>query len=590
MRIRSPDKAKPRFEFRPLYPVFDECRRIDEGHGQLINVSWVARSIQSALKKETYNDQIVCVMVPARELIKSMRPGEPKIYRAYAAQFSTYDCKEPLIVVRKVRTRSEGFDPNTCEILNGKARAVRAAGKGISLPVVIISRARARIWGLPTWARVLGTDSPLPILSRGKPGGSKQRRHKSRSGSSSISKPIISKRTEKAQSATIGGRVAHPTAGGLVLSSDCEARERARWMLNLRKKNPRGLISVFPETNSAGPSTQRYYEICLLILLYKILNEIREDFLASTGIDYNQVQILRQSEWVEPHYELLKSLLIPPSIAKSADKSVLSKGVLDLVRRANVAFENAGPDWASPLSERLLLVGATYKPDAVDKKSEKKAVVRQHLLDLLDWTLRALFRSKHWRIGANSIERLDTHGHFHKADKHDPTTDILPSSRISHEAVGSSRFQALTDLDVEQLLILAMHARFNPFLIWHDLRWAAPLGHWAMAVADLDAGRETHIAVWMAELYEEQRRRKFRHRNHFTGPATMIVHWLHWVCDADKNFSKNIAAICEEVIDDFPERSGQLLTMEGCPQGSTTVRSQRLSYQENWALEATLFA
>ena len=224
------------------------------------------------------------------------------------------------------------------------------------------------------------------------------------------------------------------------------------------------------------------------------------------------------------------------------------------------------------------------------KGREKQTVLRQHHLDLLDWTLRALFRAKHWRIGCNSIERLDTHGHFHKADEHDSTTDISPIARISHETVGSARFQALTDLDLEPLLILAMHARFNPFLVWHDLRWAVPLGHWAMAIADLDAGRETHVTVWMAELYEEQRRRNFKHKNHFTGPATMIVHWLHWVCRDVKNFSNGIADICELVIDGFPERSGRLLEIERSPQGIKTVRSQRLIYQEDWALQATLFA
>jgi len=156
--------------------------------------------------------------------------------------------------------------------------------------------------------------------------------------------------------------------------------------------------------------------------------------------------------------------------------------------------------------------------------------------------------------------------------------------------VGSARFQALTDLAIELLLILAMHARFNPFLIWHDLRWAVPLGHWAMAIADLDAGRDTHVTVWMAELYEEQRRRQFRHKNHFTGPATMIVHWLHWVCGDVQDFSRRMAEICGAAIDEFPGRSGRLVQLETDQNGLKTLTCERLIYQEDWALQATLFA
>ena len=607
MRIRPIEKGMPEAEFRPLYPGFDECRRVDRGKGQIINVSWVARSLQSALNKGHNGDEIRCVVVSARELLKSMGPGEVDGYRTYAAQLSTYVCKEPLIVLRKGRVSPKGFDPDTCEILSGKARAVRAGKKNISLPVIIISRARARLWGMPHWARGLGTGSPLPILSRGKEGVRKQSKHQCRSGSKTLparavigtdgkrrqsSQPVVSKRTEDGR-ASVSGRVAHPTACGLVLSSDCGVREKARWMLALRKKEPRGLICGFPERNAPGPTTPRYHEICLLILFSKLLASLREDVLANDAKWYDDFRLLRDWKETERHRSLLRALLRRPldeaSLECPDEKGIVDDELRDLASRARAALANAGSAWSAPLSERLLLYGATHKPIAV-KGREKQTVLRQHHLDLLDWTLRALFRAKHWRIGCNSIERLDTHGHFHKADEHDSTTDISPIARISHETVGSARFQALTDLDLEPLLILAMHARFNPFLVWHDLRWAVPLGHWAMAIADLDAGRETHVTVWMAELYEEQRRRNFKHKNHFTGPATMIVHWLHWVCRDVKNFSNGIADICELVIDGFPERSGRLLEIERSPQGIKTVRSQRLIYQEDWALQATLFA
>ena len=222
MRIRPIEKGMPEAEFRPLYPGFDECRRVDRGKGQIINVSWGARSLQSALNKGHNGDEIRCVVVSARELLKSMGPVEVDGYLT---------------------------------------------------------------WGMSHLARGLGTGSPLPILSRGKEGVRKQSKHQCRSGSKTLparavigtdgkprqsSQPVVSKRTEDGR-ASVSGRVAHPTACGLVLSSDCGVREKARWMLALRKKEPRGLICGFPERNAPGPTTPRYHEICLLMLFSKLL-------------------------------------------------------------------------------------------------------------------------------------------------------------------------------------------------------------------------------------------------------------------------------------------------------------------------------
>jgi hypothetical protein len=608
MLIHSIEKGYRSPELRPLYPVFDECRRIDKGKGQIVNVSWVARSLQSALNKGLNGDEINCAIVPARELIKTMDPGEVDKYRTYAAQLSMYDCKEPLIVLRRGRLRLHKFDYNTCEILNGKARVVRAEARGISLPVIIISRARARLWGMPPWARGLGTGSPLPVLSRGKQGGSKQRRHKCRSGSNTLppapiigtdgqlvekSRPVVSKRTINARAGTVSGRVTHPTTFGLVLLSDCGVRAKARWMLTLRNQAPRGLINGFSEPTISGPTTARYHETCLLILFAKLLKALRDDVRASENKSYDDFRFLRDWEGTKPHRKLMRELLRRPLDVKSLEcpheKQIVDDELCGLASRARTAFAKAGPNWHSPLSERLLLLSATRDPPSV-MGLEKKCVLRHHYLDLLDWTVRALFRAGHWRIGCNSIERLDTHGQFHKAHEYDATSEISPVKRISHEATGSARFQALTDLDIKPLLILAMHARFNPFLIWHDMRWAVPLGHWAMAIADLDAGRDTHVTTWMAELYEEQRRRRFKHQNHFTGPATMLVHWLHWVCGDVADFSSELAETCELVVSEFPERSGRLLRIEVDQDGVRTLISDRLSYQEDWALQATLFA
>lgn len=609
MSIQQEVEDHSKIAFRPLYPIFDECRRIDQGTGQLINVSWVARNIQKALNTGVNCDEIACAMVPAQELVKSMRPEEVDHYRTYAAQLSLYDCGEPLIALRKGRQGPEGFDPVTCELLNGKARAVRAEAEGIALPVIIISRTRGRFWGMPPLVRRLGIASNSPLLSKGKRGGRDQRKHRCRSGFATLpqralitidktllqsGKAIVSERIEAARSGKVYGRVAHPTACGLVLSNDGKIRDSALRMLTHRKLEQRGLINFFPEPTKPGPSTPRHQETCLLILFAKLLKLLSADQRHTADKWYDDLRLLRDWDGAAGLRMLMRELLWLPvdeaSLECPHQKDIVAEKLREYASEARAALANAGASWHSPLSERLLLFGATRDPLSVTKPEERAALLRRHYLELVDWTLRALFRAKHWRIGCNSIERLDTHGHFHASDQDDPTSERRPAQRISHEALGSARFQALTDLNIEPLLILAMHARFNPFLIWHDMRWAVPLGHWTMAIADLDAGRPTHVAVWMAELYQEQRRRQFRHMNHFTDPATMIVHWLHTVCGEVSDCSRRMAHICELVIDGFPGRNGRLIEIKIDKDGLRRLDSEPLKHEEDWALQATLFA
>lgn len=587
-------------QFRPPFPIFDECRRINHGQGELINTSWVSRSIRSALNTGNC-DGIDCVMVPVRNLIKSMGPDEVDKYRIYAAQLSLYDCKEPLIAIRKGRRGAMAFDPETCEILNGKARAVCAETADISLPVIVISKARARFWGMPLWAQRLGTAEKSIRLT--------EKKHRCRSGFVTLpqrpvidtegklvqpSKEIVSVRLKEARVSTAHGRVAHPNACGLVLSNDGSLRSSAHKLLTVRNLKHQGLIDSFPELKKSGPSTPRYQETCLLILFAKVLKALRDNLRLSPGKWYDDLRLLCDWAGTESLRRVMRDLLRLP-VDKEAlkcpyQKELITEAFREYASDARAALASAGTAWNSSLSERLLLFSATRDPESVNKSEKKDALLRRHYLELLDWTLRALFRAKHWRIGCNSIERFDTHGNFHKPDPDDRTSERRPVQRVEHEALGSPRFQALTDLDLEQLLILAMHARFNPFLIWHDMRWAVPLGHWAMAIADLDAGRPTHVAVWMAELYEEQRRRNFEHRNHFTGPATMILHWLHWACGDVADFSQRMHEVCDQVINGFPHRSGRLIEIRVDDAGKRRLDSETLKYQEDWALQATLFA
>ncbi len=244
-------------------------------------------------------------------------------------------------------------------------------------------------------------------------------------------------------------------------------------MLASRALQPRGLVDVFPEPAKSGPSTPRHQETCLLILFAKLLKALCDDQRVNRGKWYDDFRLLRSWGDTEDIRLLMREFLglstDEVSLACPEQKALIDDALHEYARAARSALAKAGPSWNSPLSDRLLLFGATHDRKSL-QDSEKKDLLRRHYLELLKWTLRALFRAKHWRIGCKSIERLDTHDEFHKSDKHDPTSETRTVQRVRHEAVGSPRFQALTDLDIEQLLILAMHARFNPFLIWHDMR------------------------------------------------------------------------------------------------------------------------
>lgn len=570
MRIRSIEKGNPSPEFRPLYPIFDECRRINHGHGQLVNVSWVARSIQSSLNTGINCENIHRTTAQASELARLIDGAQIDRYRAYASQLSRYDCGEPVIVIYEGRSPPGNFDPKTCEILNGKARVVRALTGNIILPVILISKARARFWGMPPWARRLGAwDGPSIRIDR------KRRAGRLRSGAETLphgSEPGGAVMTPRVKNARRGvnGRVTNPFGLGLVPAASDKLERDALQLLQSRGLTPRGLINIFPHPEKPGEAMKRTQEACLKILLGKLLCDgLSIDALCETMRQLLKIEFTQD--------------------ARADQEATIDETLAKYAKEARATLRSAGAPWNEPLSERLLLFGATLRPRSVQGRA-KDEVLRRHKLELMDWILRALFRATHWRRGSKSVLRLNHDGNFLKSNKQDSSAETSDRPRLHHDVAGSTHSQGVIDLEMESMLILALHARFNPFLIWHDMRWAVPLGHWAMAIADLDAGRETHVTVWMAELYEEQRRRNFKHKNHFTGPATMIVHWLHCVCRDVKNFSNGIADICELVIDGFPERSGRLLEIERSPQGIKTVRSQRLIYQEDWALQATLFA
>lgn len=570
MRIRSVEKGKPKAEFRPLYPIFDECRRINHGHGQLVNVSWVARSIQSALNAGTNCENIHRTTAPASELAKLMDGSQIDRYRAYASQLSRYDCGEPVIVIYEGRKPPDHFDPKTCEILNGKARVVRALSGNIIVPVILISKARARFWGMPPWARRLGaSDGPSIRIDR------KRRTGRLRSGAETLphgSEPggaVITRRVKNAKRG-LNGRVTNPFGFGLVpAASDKRERKALQW-LQSRALRPRGLINIFPHPDKPGEALKQTQETCLKILLGKLL------------CDGLSISALR-----ETMRQLLKITFTQD--ARDDQEATIDETLTKYAKEARATLRSAGTPWNEPLSERLLLFGATLHPRSVQGLA-KGDVLSQHKLELMDWTLRALFRATHWRRGSKSALRLNHEGNFLKSNKQDSTAETRDRQRLHHDVAGSAHSQGVIDLEMESMLILAMHARFNPFLIWHDLRWAVPLGHWAMAITDLDAGRETHVTVWMAELYEEQRRRQFKHKNHFTGPATMMVHWLHWVCGDIQDFSPRIAEICGAVIDGFPGRSGRLIEIKADQHGVKRLDAAPLKYQEDWALQAMLFA
>ncbi|MDP3600889.1 MAG: hypothetical protein Q8R85_06975 [Bosea sp. (in: a-proteobacteria)] len=567
---RPDDRAAPNLQFRPLVPIFDECRRIDHGNGHLVNISWIARRIQHAFASGEPHRDLHQIKVRVRELAKLMDQGQIAAYRRYAAQLSLYDCDEPLIVIYDGRTAPKEVDAGRCEILNGKARVVRALRRNIALPVILISTTRARSWGIAPFSKNLGIPG-----ARSDQLDLDRRAHRQRTGSallprgSSPGDAIVSRRVSIARGRH-KGLVTHPFGYGLVLAGSAKLRRDAWQLLTSRAIQPRGLINLIPHPDKPRGFLPEVQEACLYILLGKLLRE-------GVTIDLGR-ETMRQLLGIESCAEYLAYQL-----------SEIDKILGDMAKKARAALREAPPPWCDPLSERLLLFGAT-RDGRVEPPEQRDAVLQEHKRELLDWTLRALFRAIHWRRGSKSILRYNHSGEFLVPNKLDRTKETRDVPRLHHDVMGSQSAQAVTDLELEPLLMLAMHARFNPFLIWHDMRWAVPLGHWAMAIADIDAGRDTHVTVWMAELYEEQRRRQFKPKNHFTGPTTMMVHWLHWVCEDVDDFSRHIAEICESVIQGFPERSGQLVQVDASQDETKTLVSHRLSYQEDWALQATLFA
>lgn len=574
MSIRPIANAKPGDKFRPLYAIFDESRRIDQGHGQLVNVSWVARTIQSTINSGIDCENIHGTVVPAGELARLMDTTQVSEYKRYASRLSIYDCGNPLIVIFTGDTPPKKID-DTCEILDGKARVVHGLGKKISLPVILISKETASNWGMPSQLGMLGLrKKPIRV-------GKKSRNHRQLSGhetlpsGTSAGNAVISHRVE-INRAGCGDAVTNPFAYSLILSSDRGVRKEAHERLTARGSAPRGLIDAFPETKKSGRPPPQYQEKCLLILLAKLLQ-------AGCSLD----------DLILPARHLLRYPVDKKSLKCIWQKAQVDKKLETCAKRARAALRKAPSPWHEPLSERLLLFSATRAPSAEMKDSDKEAVLKQHKVELLQWTFYALFRTKHWRIGRNLIERFNIKDDgFPNPDDDDPTEETRTVPRIHHEVAGSVAFQKITDLTVEQLLIVSMHARTNLFLVQHDLHWAIPLGHWAMAIADLDVERPTHVSVWMAELYEEQRRRQFseERQNPFTGPSTMILHWLHWVCGDVRDFAKQMAHICELVIDGFPERNGRLIEIKVDLDGLRTLDSEPLKHGEDWALQATLFA
>ncbi|MCP4560826.1 MAG: hypothetical protein GY837_09920 [Bosea sp.] len=574
MHIRPVSKARPGDKFRPVYALLDESRRVGHGHGQLVNVSWVARSIQSAINTGIDCENIFSAVAPATKLARLMDTTLVSEYRRYASRLSIYDCANPLIVIFKGDTPPKRID-DTCEILDGKARVVRGLGENISLPVILISENTASSWGMPSQLRMLGLrEKPIRV-------GSKYRNHRQLSGhatlpsGSSAGNAVISHRVEMNRAAG-GDTATNPFAYSLILSSDRGVRKEARERLCVRGSAPRGLIDAFPEIKKPGRPPLQYQEKCLLILIAKLLQ-------AGCSLD----------DLIVPARHLLRYPVDKKSLKCVWQNDQVAQELEKYAKRARAALRKAPSPWHEPLSERLLLFSATRAPSADMKDSDKEAVLKQHKVELLQWTFYALFRTKHWRIGRNLIERFNIKDDgFPNPDDDDPTEETRTVPRIHHEVAGSVAFQNITDLTVEQLLIVSMHARTNLFLVQHDFHWAIPLGHWAMAIADLDVERPTHVSVWMAELYEEQRRRQFSEdtQNPFTGPSTMILHWLHWVCGDVRDFAKRMANICELVIDGFPELNGRLIEIKLDQDSLKTLDSEPLEDGEDCALQATLFA
>ncbi|WP_156640118.1 hypothetical protein [Bosea sp. PAMC 26642] len=536
-------------------------------------------------------------LVCAKVLLKGISGPIVDSYIAYADQLSREDCDVPLIVVFEGRRPPESDDPSEYEILDGKARVVRARGLNILLPVIMISKARAKLWGAAPWARKLGErlDAP-PHRITGK--------HFQRSGRATLpfgSRPgdaIMPKRVSQARLS--GSKVTNPFAYTMVLSDSGKVRAEAHRRLEVARNSggksrnlATGLADAFPDPQKSGPSTPRHQEICLQILFCKLVDFLRKDVADRDGKIFDQLTLLRDWSRTQQIRDLMAISLRLPEPKSKTDRAYRNSEVaaeLDkLAIASRAAFRNAGASWTKPLSERLLLFGDGLTPRPV-VDADNHSALREHALKLLSWSFLALLRAKHWRQGAISIGRLNSHGEFHKADKLDPTNETCDSARLAHEAVGSVTFQDLTDLGIEQLLILAMHGRFNPFLIWHDMRWAVPLGHWMMAVADLDADRPSHVTVWMAEFCLEQRRRNFGEINHFSGPSTLVMHWLYWIGAKFPDFAASIAEICERTISGFPHLSGRAIRSVTPQGGGPSLVSEPVAPWEDMALQATLFA
>lgn len=582
MRIRPVEKGPLPPEFSPLYAPFDQSRRIDRGTSNLVNVSWIAREIQTALNTDIGCDKIYYTIAPAEELAKLLATVEADKYGPYAKRLSAYDCSQPLIVIFKDEIPPASINEKDCEILDGKARVVRALDENMSLRVILISKELAIEWGMPTQLRMLGvqkTSIELPLNTAKGPAA--QRNHRQRSGfntlpeGSSSGNAVISRRVKTARAAA-GDAVTNPFAYSMILSSDRSVRMHFHDKLRLRTLTPRGLIDAFPEVKKSGRTTPQYQETCHLILLAKLLN---------AGCTLKDLHV--------PMRRVLRFSADKESLKNKAENDIVEKKLKRWAKRASTALREAPSAWRAPLSERLLLYSATLPPLAENGGRDKETLLTAHKRDLLKWTFYSLFRTKHWRIGRNLIERFNIKDDkFPNCDEDDPSVETFTVPRIHHEVAGSADFQSITDLTVEQLLIVSMHARTNLFLIQHDLHWAVPLGHWAMAIADLDAGRETHVTTWMAELYEEQQRRQLRDdsQNPFTGPSNMIVDWLDRVCGDVEGFAEQMAKICKGVVRGFPARNGCLVKVAIDHPGIKTLVPEDLEDEEDEALQATQFA
>ncbi|SIR56006.1 hypothetical protein SAMN05880592_1311 [Bosea sp. TND4EK4] len=277
MRIRPVEKGQLPPEFSPLSAPFDQARRIDRGTSNLVNVSWIAREIQTALNTGIGCDKIYYTIAPAEELSELLDTGEAENYGPYAKRLSAYDCGQPLIVMFKGEIPPEIINEDDCEILDGKARVVRALDEHMSLRVILISKELAIKWGIPPQLRMLGVQKKsieLPLSPAAIRAG--QRNHRQRSGLHTLpegtnsANAVISQRVKAARAAS-GDAVTNPFAYSMILSSDRGVRNHVHDKLHSRELIPRGLIDAFREVKKSGRSPRQYQEACHLILLAKLL-------------------------------------------------------------------------------------------------------------------------------------------------------------------------------------------------------------------------------------------------------------------------------------------------------------------------------